>query len=505
MPESVTLTTTYLLGESFGYLCRVAVECDGAAFTNCRVNDRSFAFAGLPNHVRATLNEQAKTFFPMSLATPETPTATAPTIDLVVIDTASPDVQPLTLALTASKLDASSTQSVLQPYVPLYKAVRGLTAKAADLIANPTTPAADAKLARTLRLALKGERCAAEKVRQNLKAHVLAFGKAVDGLYDVVEAEAEPMEAKLAEIEKAEEIAAAKRRQELRESRAQALAAYGRDVSGLPLETMTQAAFDALVDDAKVAQAARLEREAREKEAARIAAEKAEQERLAAEQAERERLEREKAEADARAKAEAEERARVEAENARLRAEKEAAEKAAREAAEKAEAERREAEAKAKAEREAAEAEAARKLAEEQARLKAEADAAAAAAKAEADRLAAIAAEEKRKADEARAVAEEEARKEREAREALERAERERVAAEERRKAEEAEAARRAAVAPDAEKLRAFAETLRALQMPAMATDAGRRAALDVGSMLDDLVSFAVRRSTELVEKGGDL
>jgi hypothetical protein len=64
MPESVTLTTTYLLGESFGYLCRVAVECDGAAFTNCRVNDRSFAFAGLPNHVRATLNEQAKNLFP---------------------------------------------------------------------------------------------------------------------------------------------------------------------------------------------------------------------------------------------------------------------------------------------------------------------------------------------------------------------------------------------------------------------------------------------------------
>lgn len=58
----MTLRTTYFVGWSCGQLCKVAVEFDGEVFANCRVNGDQFAFAGLPDHVRAELRQQAKQF-----------------------------------------------------------------------------------------------------------------------------------------------------------------------------------------------------------------------------------------------------------------------------------------------------------------------------------------------------------------------------------------------------------------------------------------------------------
>ena len=390
--------------------------------------------------------------------------AAAPIIEVEVIDVTSPDIQPLALAVAKSAVDEKSGQSVLTAYVPHYRSLCQLAGKARDLLNAPTgNTAADAKLARALRLAIKGERCSAEKVRQQLKDRVLSFSRAVDGVFDVIEAEAKPLEAKLDEIEKTEARIEAARKAELRAARESALKPYGRDGGGLPLEAMSADAFNRLLEDARLAYEARLAAEQAAWKAEQEAKAKAEEERIAAEKAERERVERERAEAKARAEAEAKERARIEAENARLRAEKEAAER-----------------------------EAARVRAEEQAK-----------AKAEAERLAAIAAEEKRVAEEARAAAEARAKAEREAREAIERAEAARLAAEAKRKAAEEEAARRAAAAPDAEKLRALADRIEAM-LPIsllMETDGGKKALVRCADLLSGACRV-VRNEADLLDGG---
>jgi hypothetical protein len=170
-----------------------------------------------------------------------------------------------------------------------------------------------------------------------------------------------------------------------------------------------------------------------------------------------------------------------------------AAARAAKEAEERAKIEA-EVEAKRKAEqaiKDAAEAEAKRIADEEAARVKAENDRIAAAHKVEADRLAAIAAEQvaaQKKIDDARAEVEAAKRKqeqsEREAaiklqaeKETAERIERERIAAEERKAAQEraaaAEKARVESLRPDVEKINAFALTLQRVAMPDVTTQAG--------------------------------
>ena len=240
------------------------------------------------------------------------------------------------------------------------------------------------------------------------------------------------------EIEEAEERREAARKAELASARKAELLPFC-DPTHYALADMPEPQYQQLLAGAKAAKAAADEAAAQVERdriaAAERAAAEAEAARLAA-IAERERLEKEAAEARAAA-AEAErkaaaERAAAEAERQRL-----AAEQAERDRLAKAEADRvaaenakREAELKAERDRIAAAAEA------EQARLKAEADKAAA----ERDRLA--------------------------------KAEADRVAAENARAAEQAEAARKAARAPDKQKLLAYANALAGQVLPPMTTPA---------------------------------
>jgi hypothetical protein len=100
-----------------------------------------------------------------------------------------------------------------------------------------------------------------------------------------------------------------------------------------------------------------------------------------------------------------------------------------------------------------------------------------------------------RLAHEAKARAEREeaahvAKVEREAREAMEAKERERIAAEQKRIADEAAAATRAAAAPDKEKLVAFAEKLKAVALPEMATEKGKAASARVSSAIEGIIEL---------------
>lgn len=226
---------------------------------------------------------------------------------------------------------------------------------------------AEMKLARTIRLELKDIRVAAEKTRKNLKADALMMGRAIDSVYNILEAAIVPLERHLDEQEKFAERLAEAERLRVKAEREAALAPYLAEGQVVPpLEVMTPDSFASFLADAKLLHEAKIEA-AKKAEADRIAkvqAEAAERERIrlenerlkkeaeereAAAKIEREKVEAERAAAAAKLKAEQEKAAAELAEQQRIAA------KAAAEAEAKARAEREAIEAKARAEREAAE------------------------------------------------------------------------------------------------------------------------------------------------------
>jgi hypothetical protein len=296
------------------------------------------------------------------------------------------------------------------------------------------------KIAREVRLGLRGVRCGVENTRKALKAESLARGKAIDGFANVLKYLCEPIEEKLLAVEQFAERQEAARIAELVEARSAILVTLEADPTAYNLGVMDEATWVLVLAGAKKSYDDRIEA-VRVAEADRVAREQAD--RIAREKAEVEnaRLRKEAKAREARIEAERKaveaERARVEAERAKERAEAEKARKAA-------EAAREAIEAKAKAQREAAE-EIAR-------REKIKADAALAREREAREKAERDAAEAKRK-EQARIDAEK--------------------AAEAKRKAEEAEAARKAAAAPDREKLCEYGYAILNMEYPKMTTKEG--------------------------------
>jgi hypothetical protein len=295
------------------------------------------------------------------------------------------------------------------------------------------------KLARKSRLLLKKIRVEAEKKHKELKAETLSRGKALDGMLRLVTGVIEPLELTLSEIETAAERAEAQRKATLRATREAQLIPLGVNPAFYMLAEMSEVDFANTLEGARAAFNTR-----------KAAAEKAEADRLAQAKAEAEARE-------AREKAQAQERERMRIENERLKAEAEVREAAARAEREKALKELEEQKAEARAKVEAAEIE--RKRQQEIARI----EHAALEAKAKSER------DEREKCErELRAVAERES-----ARLTQIEAEKE-----------------RAALAPDREKLAVFAATIRGLQIPALATEKGKRVQIQLADQVNKFAAW---------------
>lgn len=259
------------------------------------------------------------------------------TAELTVVDTK------LEQAIAQSGLEPQSAQGLLEKYKPLFAQANELVAAAQSIAVTDATQVSEIKRARNLRLQLRAIRIEAEKTRKGLKEDSLRRGKAIDGVYNVLEYAIAPVESRLLEMEEFAERAEAARKAALKSTREELLKPFGVDASIYPLGDLSEDAFKQLLDGSRLAHEAKL-----------AAAKKAEEERIA------------------REKAEAEERERIRIENERLKEERERLEAERRAEREKAEAERRAIEEKARAEREAAEQ--ARRVAEEEARKLREAE-----------------------------------------------------------------------------------------------------------------------------------
>lgn len=330
----------------------------------------------------------------------------------------------LTKYATETGLEQSSTTPLVAAFAPIFKDARAALVNAHGVAESvkDATCVSEIIQARLCRLAIRKVRIAGEKVRKDQKATALAYGKAVDGFYNILEADLAPVEKALQDAEDTAERAETARKDALEQGRKAALAPFVADVSLYAVRDMAEPAFAALLTGVRVA-----------KEQAEAAAAKAEADRIAKEKAdaaERERIrvenERLKQEAAALEEANRQERLKEQAARELARQKAEADAKAAAEVARK---EREAIEAKALAEKQELERQAAAQ--------KAASDAAAAKAKKEADEIAA---------------------KEREARQKAEAELKARADADAKRAAADALAAKKAASAGDVEKLAAFAD-----------------------------------------------
>ncbi len=332
--------------------------------------------------------------------------------------------------------ESGLTTARIEPLIAIFQPLANNAAEA--LAKAATVKDGDVDGAKVARGALKKVRCAVETKRKEEKADSLKLGRAIDAVAGIITNVVEPVEAAMEKIEKAEELKAQAAKLERANRRREELAAIGGIVpDAMLLNEMTDAAWVDYIAGAKLA------KERRDADAAKLAAETA-----------------------------AREEARK-AEEARLRAENERLAKVAHEA----EQARLQAEAAARKEREALAAEAAKAAREaREAQEKVES-----AARAEREKL------------------EAEAAKERQAREALETEARVRELEAKRKADAEKRAAAKAARAPDKEKLLALADTLDAIAAePTMSTNEGREVMAQFKVELNQLLD-GLRRCAELL------
>lgn len=285
----------------------------------------------------------------------------------------------ITEIIEKAGLEKKSQSTLIENFTPLFDAARQWQEDAQSIVVTDETQTDMMKKAREIRLELKKIRVNADKVRKSLKEDALRYGKAVQGVYNVIEYLIVPQEKYLEEQEKFAELQEQKRKEELTEKRQHELEPYAEYVPvQIDLAEMSEEDYRKLYNGAKYQHEARLEAE-RTAEEERIAREKAEEEERERIRKENERLKKEREDMERQAAAERAEREKKEAEERKKREEEEKA-RLEKERNEREERERLESEKRALIEKEnrrIAE-EKARKEAEERARIEAERKAAAA-------------------------------------------------------------------------------------------------------------------------------
>lgn len=445
---------------------------------------------------------------------PEATTTEQPPVALQVV----PEMEVRDLA-KKNQLSAETADELLKSYQPFFAEITSLLDQASRVEVTDATQVTMIRHARELRLKLREQRVAADKVREQLKAESLRRGKAIDGVFALLKFKVEPIEERLLAAEQFAERAEQARKDKLREERSKVLIEMGEDPKLYAIADMEQPKFEQLVEGIRAqrdAAAARAKKEADDR-AAKEKADAEERERI---RLENEQLKRQASEREAKrlaewklggerhdilvrlelislgdidiartgaltdqefdnwvkrltiAKTEREAAEKRAAENVRKL--KEAEEKTQREIAEirrkqkeNEESERREREASEKAEaekRRIEDAERQRKHEREMAEIKQRADAEAAERKRVADEL------EKRQAEEKRIAAESKAKADREA------------------------------AAPDREKLEAMAAQIRALQLPPLQTDNAKTLARTFATQRNKFADWLDAAAAKLTE-----
>lgn len=339
---------------------------------------------------------------------------------------------------------------VEKEFTPVVVEREALATIYANIITQEITPEL-VKEAKELRLKLVKVRTSTDKIHKTQKAFYLAGGKFVDAWKNKNNTIVEQMESKLSEIENYYIEIERKRIEALKIERIEKLKEVCENTELYVVEAMSEEAFTKLINGLKLAKEAEL----KSIEDARIEAEK---QRIEAERVEAERKEKERIENE-----------RIREENERLRLEAEEKEKAAKIEREKIEKEREEERKK--------QAKILKKQQEEAEKLR----------KIEADKQAKIQADLKAKMD-----------AEKIEREKIEKELADKKATEEKAAKEKLQAEKKAALAPDKDKLKALALTFQNIQFPNLSNIEAVAILQNIETLRTKLVNYINEQSDKI-------
>ena len=195
----------------------------------------------------------------------------------------------LVQVIEGSGLEVATANYIKEQFIPFFDKAIEWRQKAEALVVTDISQTREMKMAREARLALKEIRVSADKTRKQLKEDSLRYGKAVQGVYNLIEYLIAPIEKHLQEQEDFVVIQEVKRKAEIKASREVELQPFAEFVPfGLNLGEMSEEDYVKTLNGAKLQLQAKIEAE-QKAEAERIAREKAE-----AEERERIRIENER-------------------------------------------------------------------------------------------------------------------------------------------------------------------------------------------------------------------
>src|SRR5688572_24538830 len=142
-----------------------------------------------------------------------------------------------------SGLEKTKGQQLLQMFTPYFNRMAEIEVKI-NLINKDTPTKEDVKIAREIRLALKNNRVASEKVKDDSKAAILIEGRLIDNLNNIVKNTSKGLELQCESVEKYHELQEQKRKDAIKAERIELLSAYEIDTSFYDLGNMPDEAFN---------------------------------------------------------------------------------------------------------------------------------------------------------------------------------------------------------------------------------------------------------------------
>jgi hypothetical protein len=204
----------------------------------------------------------------------------------------------LQLVIEQEKIAPTQAEFLLENFKNIFETAKEYEIKAREIKITDVSQVKEMQEARAIRLELKNLRVNADKKRKELKEESLRTGKAIQGIYNVVEALIVPMEKYLEDQEKFAERIEEQKKKEKELERQKQLSEFVEDTSLYNLLEMSEAGFQELLKASETAYNARIKAE-KDAEDARIKEEKekqAENERI---RKENEELKKEQAKKDA--------------------------------------------------------------------------------------------------------------------------------------------------------------------------------------------------------------
>lgn len=170
----------------------------------------------------------------------------------------------LVKVIEQSGLETQTASVLMEKFSPfLVKAIEWKK-KAFALVVTSADQRGEMKMAREARLALKNIRVEADKTRKLLKEDSLRYGKAVQGIYNVIEGVIAPIEEHLDKQERFVEIQEEEKRRLIAAAREVQLQPYRDYVpSGLDLGGMPDVEYSKILDGAKLQLQAKIDADAR--------------------------------------------------------------------------------------------------------------------------------------------------------------------------------------------------------------------------------------------------